>query len=74
MESPADHDFLGHLRLLLTLTEIDDGVEVNDLSMLKGDLESPLIIWGFLTTFPESDNDVKLRDSAVSGSLQLGRI
>lgn len=61
----AYHDLLGSLGLLVLLTEIHDGVEVNLLGVLDLDLETTLVVLGILAVLLERDDDFLLRRGSV---------
>jgi hypothetical protein len=59
-EVPA-HGFFSDLsRLGFTLTETDNSLEIDLVDHVEYDLESSLVVLGFLPIFLESDNDLGL--------------
>lgn len=60
------HHFLGSFGLLVLLTKVDDGLEVDLLGVLDDDLEAALVVFGVLAVFLEGDDDLLLHVSACA--------
>lgn len=53
----AHHHFLCSFGLLALLTEVDNGIKVNLLSVLNDNSETALVVVGVFAVFFEGDND-----------------